>query len=267
MAIPSFDELLSRARQLGASNSQYPSTGELAAKGVSEFVTNLLGASAGEKRDVSGYLTSGGDIKALPKQYKTGGTVLESVFRKMFGGGVAPSLPTDSIPLSEAQTTDFAMKEALQTRKYDAITKIAGIRATAMQKVAGMKIKTTTQPMIKEASDYVWSLMGRDPSTETELPILTYGDADRMLRAKGIDTNTELKSIGYDISLNKDPLFGVPPAERSRIQGSLEGAGKGSAKTKAPAAPGMIRVRNKSTNQTGSLPQNEFDPNLYEKIK
>ncbi len=267
MPTPSFDEILSRARTIADQNAQGPSTGERAAKGISQFVSSILNASTGEKKTVGGYLSPQGKLNTSDP-YTTGGTLLETLARHAFGGGGPKTpAPEGSIPLSPEQTGDFTMKSALQGQKYDALTNIANIRAKAMAKAAGGRISTTTHPMVKEASDYVWALIGKDPETELNLPILTYGDADRMLRAKGIDTNTELKSIGYDISLNKDPLFGVQPADRARIQGTLQNAGKPKASAPAPAVTGSIRVRLKSTGATGTVPANEFDASLYDKIK
>lgn len=237
MPTPSFDELLTRAREIADQNdqAQRPHTGELIAKGLSGFVSNLMNTQVSERRSTGGYISPKGQFTALKEPYQSGGNLMQVLADYAMNGqkGQSP-VPEGSYALSPEQSADFGMKSALQNQKYDALTNIANIRAKAMR-AGGGKISTTIQPMKKEASDYIWALVGRDPESETALPLLTYGEADRLLRSKGIDTNTELKSIGYDISLNKDPLFGVPPAERTRIQGNIADQGKSTAFTGTPS--------------------------------
>lgn len=268
MPTPSFDEILTRARQIADQNSAGPSTGERAAKGVSQFVSSILNASTGKREDVGGYLDPQGKYKAV-EPYSTGGSLMQVLADRAVNGRRTDPIPAGSTPLTEEEGRKYATQSSLQNQKYDALYDIAGLRAKAMAKAAGGKITTTTQPVAKEVSDYFWKRFGKDPVTEPNLPILTYGAIDRLSRAEGLDTNSELKNIGYEISLNKDPLFGVQPGDRTRIQGRLDNAGKGKVPAAAPVAPapasGRISVTEKSTGKTGSIPINEFDPTLYKK--
>lgn|SRR3990167_7394397 len=262
MPTPSFDELLARARQIGeaeADRSRVP-TGLLAAKGASEFVSNLLNTQVSPRRTTGGYVTPGGQFGAVPESTR-GGTFLQTLADRV--AGPSPTMPAGAIPLSPEQTGEFGMRMALENVKGQFRLKTADLRAKAQKAVSGARIAATTQPMAKEASDYVWALTGRDPETET-LPILSFGDADRILRAKGIDTTAELKGLGYEISIFKDPLFGIPDTERGRLAGKAQGAGKSKATGKSTEK--TIRVKLKSTGETGTIPANEFDSNTYERI-
>lgn len=263
MPTPSFDELLSRARQIGEANAdaQHPSTGLLMAKGLSEFASNLLNAKVSNQRTTGGYLTADGTFKSLASPVTTGGTFLQVLAQKARGVS-QPPIPEGSFALTPDQSAEFGMKAALENIKGGFRLKTADLRAKAMRAVAGTRAAAATQLMVKEASDYIWALVGRDPETEV-LPRLTFGDADRMMRGKGIDTNAELKSLGYEIKLFTDPLFGIPEGERPRLQGKIEEAKNNKPKF---GTQKTIRVKVKSTGETGSIPENEFDPNIYERI-
>lgn len=113
MAIPSFDELLSQARQI-AQSQESERTGTLLSKGLSEGFTNAFLTPPTGTKQYEGYLTKKGDVVQQP--YKTGESLVERGFGKLFGKEQFQP-PAGALGITGEQGAELQMKRILQREK------------------------------------------------------------------------------------------------------------------------------------------------------
>ena len=158
-------------------------------------------------------------MEKFDQPYQTGGTVLQSGLRKLFGQ-TRPEAGKGSTFLTQDQTSEFAAKSALEQQKQTGRQALQELKIQAQKEAIGSKIKATTQSLGRATSDYIYRRMGADPSGQ---PTLTYGEADRILRSESIDTSAFFKELGIDVLLGKNIVGEVDPQTRATVQGKLAG--------------------------------------------
>lgn len=274
MAIPSFEELLSQARALTERESEIEAStarSSALAKGLAGLGTTLLGTPiGGERKTYVAGVTPEGGVSSFKKPVTTGTNLLERGLMK-FLGVQQPQIPTGNIPLTQEQAQEYGTRSALEGRKFTQQKELEAFKQSgrenlldmklnAQKESAGSSIKAATQPLGRATSDYIYKRINIDPAGK---PTLTYGEADRILRGESIDTNSFFKELGIEVQLSKG-LFGETSEEdKARVLEKM-GKGKGGGFMRDT---GLIRVKDKSTGETGTIPANEFDASLYEKVK
>lgn len=255
MAIPSFDELLERAKQVAERREEREATDRtsgLAAKGISDFVNTLLFTQGQDRETYTGAVSPEGAFTSFATPKRTGLSLSERIFG---GETLKPGdVPGDKIPVTRAE----AISNITLGRKEKSAENLLKLKLDAQVAARKQTILQRNQPLIKEVSDLVYSTFGIEPLNK---PVLSYGDASTLLRSKGLSDSEFFRELGLNIQLEKDPLFGISPETREEIKGKL-GKGRG----RLPEKTGTIRVRKKSDGKTGTLPVSEFDPNIYEKL-
>lgn len=118
MPVPSFDELLSQAREIGRIKKEagdFP-RGELIAKSVSDFVNKLLFTQGQDRATYSSQLDpSTGKVTSLSTPQVSG----RSLFEKMLGIRGYEGQPSGMIPLTSKDTSTFGMTAGLQNLKRE----------------------------------------------------------------------------------------------------------------------------------------------------
>ena len=118
MPVPSFDELLSQAREIGRIKKEagdFP-RGELIAKSVSDFVNKLLFTQGQDRATYSSQLDpSTGKVTSLSTPQVSG----RSLFEKMLGVQGYEGQPSGMVPLTSKDTSAFGMAAGLQNLKKE----------------------------------------------------------------------------------------------------------------------------------------------------
>src|SRR3990167_2675321 len=192
MAIPSFEENLEEARRVAEREGKAQRRSSLA-PGLASFFSQLLGAGT-PTQTFTGRIQPGGTFESLQQPIETGGTIPQRLGRLASGRGFfdQPTEGTQGTLLSREESIPFlfeqqkqAGRESLQTIKNRA-------------KKEGGTVKVATQPLGRFTSDYIYTLLGQESKDK---PLLTYGEANDLLRIRGADVNAELRELGYDIQI------------------------------------------------------------------
>jgi hypothetical protein len=92
--------------------------------------------------------------------------------------------------------------------------------------------------------------------------------AIQLLQNKRTAIDTDLNSVGQEVQ-TRAPYLAPSLHQTGALPKVLQGLGvasKSPGQSPPPEAGGMIRVRDKKSGQSGTLPAGEFDPNLYERL-
>ena len=216
MPIPSWEELNELAREVSESKrDEKVPTEELIARGLSDFASKLLTAGTPTQR-FTGSLTEEG---IEPIDVYRGGSLAERMGR--FAGGYREDKNvTKGIPLTQDQTSDFAIKSALERQKQTGRMDLQGLRNKA--RMAGGRVNASSQPLNKDVSDYIYGSIDIDPSGKR---VLTFGEANILLRGKGLDTSEFFRDLGIDIQLGKDFLGEVSAETKATVAEKRGGRG------------------------------------------
>lgn len=207
MAVPSFDELLTQARNVSEEEAG-ARTGENIAKSLSEFVNKLLLTSPEPRQRFEGFLTKEGEFKKQP--FVTGQTVAERGFRRLFGTQF--KTPDEGVSLTAKEARTFGIESALEKQKQISREVVANIKKTAQIEAAKIRAKSSrlgsaSQKLIgKDLSNTIYNEVEQttgaliSPEQKDELSIAEVAEFRRL----GWIGDQTLKLLG----LFRDPIFG-----------------------------------------------------------
>jgi len=271
MAIPSFDELLSQARQV-AQTAESARTGTALAKGLSEgFTKAFLTPPAGTKQ-FEGYLTPEGEVVNQP--YRTGQSLVERGFGKLFGREQFMP-PVGSVGITQEQGAEFQTKRILEKQKGEQAVSLEEKRQTGRESLQNLKNAARNAAFQISGSRIglddimpveIWKAgladLGYDPNAGEFSTPRTYRAFNVLSIARNRNSQDFFREIGVDLQLSKD-ILGQPSEEgKKSVREKMQ-------KRKTPFSgfgkTDKIRVIKKATGEHGELDMNEFDSTIYER--
>jgi len=269
MPTPSFDDLLSKARQLGERRAS-DRTNTLLAQGLSGAVTGILGTNVAPKETYMGAINQAGDLSALPAPVITGGNIGDYLMRRVMGTPETPVLASGMLPLNRDEMTTFAFKKSLEDAKDNRAIRLMNARLETSKDLAKYKAALATSSLDAPADPLLVERAYGDAGIDsTGKPALSWRGLNALVKMRALDQQDFWKNIFAETMLGKDFMGQVDPATKEAVSDKIKSRGTKTKTVKeafTPASSEKIRVREKSSGQTGTIDAAEFDPALYERM-
>lgn len=215
MPTPTFSELLEQARAVSQrqAESKETSFGESLYRGLTGFVQPFL---KDRKQFVSTISPETGEISKLDRPVPEEPSILESMF------GV--KRPTEGVPLTQEQQSEFGLKSAFESRKQIGREKIVNLKILAQDKARELIGSRIGLDDVMPLSIWRAGLaeIGYDPDEIDFRTPRTYRAFNVLSTGRARNSQDFYRDIGIDVQIGKDILGQITPETKKIIEEKIQ---------------------------------------------